>query len=322
MRFRSSEPPLEERAAMESKTDEIVEQRVVREVAGVVRTPEVLEKVVDALELNGFDRADIDVMADVETIRKRFGTVFVPVEEFADVPGAPRRAFVHSDDISMARATAFSVLFSIGATVAAMGVVASGGGLAAALAAAAAAGTASGGLGALATRYLRRGAGEADRDHDHGRRSRCLGARAIGGKRAAGRSDHARWRRRGGSRPRDCAGQAPERTAARRRRRRRGRGTRIRLGVPVSPREEAHVMRHMRFNRYSALALAGVLLALAPAAASAQEVALVAPDAKEVAKGYRADELKLRSVVNDKGDIIGHIATPFSAATTGRSLLS
>ncbi|MGC2787429.1 MAG: hypothetical protein WA397_27100, partial [Roseiarcus sp.] len=113
---------------MESKTDEIVEQRVVREVAGVVRTPEVLEKVVDALELAGFDRADIDVMADVETIRKRFGTVFVPVEDFADVPGAPRRAFVHRDDISMARATAFSVLFSIGATVAAMGVVASGGG--------------------------------------------------------------------------------------------------------------------------------------------------------------------------------------------------
>ena len=52
----------------------------------------------------------------------------------------------------------------------------------------------------------------------------------------------------------------------------------------MSPREEAHVMRHMRFKRYSALALAGVLLALAPAAASAQEVALVAPDAKEVAK--------------------------------------
>jgi hypothetical protein len=141
---------------MESKTDEIVEQRVVREVAGVVRTPEVLERVVDALELNGFDRADIDVMADVETIRKRFGTMFIPLEEFADVPGAPRRAFVHGDDISMARSAAFSVLFSIGATVAAMGVVASGGGLAAALAAAAAAGTASGGLGALAARHLGR----------------------------------------------------------------------------------------------------------------------------------------------------------------------
>jgi VIT1/CCC1 family predicted Fe2+/Mn2+ transporter len=139
---------------MESKTDEIVEQRVVREVAGVVRTPEVLEKVVDALELAGFDRADIDVMADVETIRKRFGTVFVPLEEFADVRGAPRRALVPRDDISSGLSTAFGVLFSIGSAVATLGVVASGGGLAAALAAAAAAGTASGGLGALAARYL------------------------------------------------------------------------------------------------------------------------------------------------------------------------
>ncbi len=68
-----------------------MEQRVVREVAGVVRTPEVLEKVVDAVELNGFDRADIDVMADVETIRKRSGAVFVPVKDFADAPQRPTR---------------------------------------------------------------------------------------------------------------------------------------------------------------------------------------------------------------------------------------
>ena len=66
-------------------------------------------------------------------------------------------------------------------------------------------------------------------------------------------------------------------------------------------------MRRIRTFFNSALALAGVLMALTPAVASAQEVALVAPDAKEVAKGYRADDLKLRSVVNDKGDIIGHI---------------
>jgi hypothetical protein len=141
---------------MEPKADVVVEQVVVREVAGIVRTPEILEKVVDALELAGFDRADIDVMADVETIRKRFGTMFIPLEEFADVPGAPRRAFIHRDDISTARSTAFSVLFYVGATVAALGIAASGGSLAAALAAAAAAGTASGGLGALATRYLGR----------------------------------------------------------------------------------------------------------------------------------------------------------------------
>jgi hypothetical protein len=139
---------------MEPETDEILEQSVVREVAGIVRTAEVLDKVVDALELAGFDRADIDVMADIVTIRDRFGTVFVPVEELADVPSTPRRAFVGRDDVSLVRAGAFSALFYVGATVAALGVVASGGSLAAALAAAAAAGTASGGIGALATRFL------------------------------------------------------------------------------------------------------------------------------------------------------------------------
>ena len=65
-------------------------------------------------------------------------------------------------------------------------------------------------------------------------------------------------------------------------------------------------MRRIRTASNSALALAVVLL-LPPSPASAQEVALVAPDAKEVAKGYRAEELKLRLVVNDKGEIIGRI---------------
>ena len=65
-------------------------------------------------------------------------------------------------------------------------------------------------------------------------------------------------------------------------------------------------MRRIRTASNSALALAVVLL-WSPAPASAQEVTLVAPDAKEVAKGYRAEELKLRPVVNDKGEIIGHI---------------
>jgi sporulation protein YlmC with PRC-barrel domain len=65
-------------------------------------------------------------------------------------------------------------------------------------------------------------------------------------------------------------------------------------------------MRRLRTASNSALALAVVLL-WSPAPASAQEVTLVAPDAKEVAKGYRAEELKLRPVVNDKGEIIGRI---------------
>jgi sporulation protein YlmC with PRC-barrel domain len=53
--------------------------------------------------------------------------------------------------------------------------------------------------------------------------------------------------------------------------------------------------------------LAVIVFVLTPSRASTQEVGLVAPDAKEVAKGYRARALKLKSVVNDKGEIIGQI---------------
>jgi len=62
-------------------------------------------------------------------------------------------------------------------------------------------------------------------------------------------------------------------------------------------------------SRYcnSVLVLAAILFVLAPSRASTQEVSLVAPDAKEVAKGYRASALKLKSVVNDKGEMIGQI---------------
>jgi sporulation protein YlmC with PRC-barrel domain len=38
-----------------------------------------------------------------------------------------------------------------------------------------------------------------------------------------------------------------------------------------------------------------------------QEVGLVQLNVREVAKGYRASELELKSVVNDKGQTIGHI---------------
>jgi hypothetical protein len=142
---------------MKRKTDEIViDQAVVREVAGVVRTATILDNVIEALQLAGFDRADIDVMADAKTIRDRFSQIFVPLEDLADAPGVPRRAFVRNDDATTLRVGLFGILFYIGATAAALSVVASGGGLAAAVAGAVAGGAASGGLGALAARFLGR----------------------------------------------------------------------------------------------------------------------------------------------------------------------
>jgi hypothetical protein len=133
-------------------------QRIkVREVAGVFRAREPQEAAVEALLLAGFDRADIDLMAGIDAVRQRLGTVYVPAEDLADVPDAPRQAFVAREDMTGTLAGAAGILSFIGATAAAFGVVASGGALAAAVAAAAAGGVATaGGAGALIARFLGR----------------------------------------------------------------------------------------------------------------------------------------------------------------------
>src|ERR1700722_19454465 len=65
-------------------------------------------------------------------------------------------------------------------------------------------------------------------------------------------------------------------------------------------------------NRSRVLMLPAVLvtaaLLLSADRAAAQEVALTPLESKEVAKGYRADALKLKTVVNDKGETIGRIS--------------
>ena len=65
-------------------------------------------------------------------------------------------------------------------------------------------------------------------------------------------------------------------------------------------------------NRFRVSMLPAVLvttaLLLSADRAAAQEVALTPLESKEVAKGYRADALKLKTVVNDKGETIGRIS--------------
>lgn len=57
----------------------------------------------------------------------------------------------------------------------------------------------------------------------------------------------------------------------------------------------------------SALAFGVVLFLLAHSGTPAPDVGLVALDVKEVAKGYSSNALKARSVINDKGELIGRI---------------
>jgi hypothetical protein len=56
-----------------------------------------------------------------------------------------------------------------------------------------------------------------------------------------------------------------------------------------------------------AFACLSLFLALLPLSVAAQEVGLVNLDVKDVPKGYRAETLKLKTVTNEKRDVIGKI---------------
>ncbi|GLI95966.1 MAG: hypothetical protein EKK31_09300 [Hyphomicrobiales bacterium] len=134
--------------------EEILETRRVREVAGVFHKSDVLEDTIESLLLAGFDRSDVDIMGEVEAVRRRLGQLYIPPEELADVPGTPRRAFVARDDLALATAGVAGILFYVGAAATVMSIVASGGSLAVIAAAAMAAGTVGAGVGAAAVRLL------------------------------------------------------------------------------------------------------------------------------------------------------------------------
>jgi hypothetical protein len=90
-------------------------------------------------------------MAGADAIREKLGGVYAPAEELADVPNAPRRAYVARGEVASALAFVAGALVYFGAAAAAIGVVASGGALALGLAAAGA-----GGAGALLASHLGR----------------------------------------------------------------------------------------------------------------------------------------------------------------------
>jgi hypothetical protein len=66
-------------------------------------------------------------------------------------------------------------------------------------------------------------------------------------------------------------------------------------------------MNRSRFSFLSAVVLTTVILSLRIDHAAAQEVGLTPMEATELARGYRAETLKLKPVVNEKNETIGRI---------------
>jgi hypothetical protein len=107
--------------------DVVLERAKVREVTGVFHSHDALEEAVEALLLTGFDRADIDRVADPEAVRQRIGDIYVAAEELADVGRVARRPLITRDDISSAVAVGGSLFGCAVALAAAFVVLAPGG---------------------------------------------------------------------------------------------------------------------------------------------------------------------------------------------------
>ncbi|WGR95138.1 hypothetical protein MTX26_04070 [Bradyrhizobium sp. ISRA443] len=104
----------------------------VREAVAVFSAPEALERAVDELEISGFDRATLSVLASGGTIKARVGHLYRNIAEVADNRYVPQRAVVETDSRVEGAAAAIGIPCYIG-SVAGAGVSAVGFGAATAV---------------------------------------------------------------------------------------------------------------------------------------------------------------------------------------------
>lgn len=120
-----------------------------REAVGVFSDFEALEAAVDELEVSGFDRATVSVLASDEKIKERMGSLHSTLIEIEDDRLAPGAAFAEKDSRVEGEAAAIGIPFYIGCAAAAAVAAGSGGLLIPTIGAMVAGGAAGGGLGAL-----------------------------------------------------------------------------------------------------------------------------------------------------------------------------
>jgi len=137
------------RAETENTANAVMRTYRVREAVGVFRHPDALEAAVDELEVSGFDRAAITVLATDAKARDQLDRFYRTVREVEDSGRVSRAAFVSSDSRAEGEAAAVGIPLYIGGFAGALAVAAAGGALGLAIAAAIAGGAAGAGVGAL-----------------------------------------------------------------------------------------------------------------------------------------------------------------------------
>ena len=131
-----------------------------REAVGLFHDEKTLEDAVDELLINGFNHADLSLLAADRAIEARLGHKFERVADLEDDPHVAFQAFVDRDSRTEGKGVLIGGLFYVGAVAAAGMVVASGGAVAALILGVAAGGGAGGLIGVLLGRFL-------DKHHAH-----------------------------------------------------------------------------------------------------------------------------------------------------------
>jgi hypothetical protein len=136
-----------------------------REAVGLFHDEKALQDAADELLINGFNHADLSLLAGHRAVESRLGGMFERVAELEDNPGVAFQAFVDSDSRTEGKGVLVGGLFYVGAIAAAGMVVASGGTIAALIIGAAAGGGAGGLIGAALARFLHKHHAHALQEH-------------------------------------------------------------------------------------------------------------------------------------------------------------
>ncbi len=94
-----------------------IEKVKVREVTGVFPSRDAIIATVDDLLLDGFERADINVVAEGPQPNTGIGPSAVPAAELADIPEAPRQEFVAPEDTAAISVLCVAIMGCFGVVI-------------------------------------------------------------------------------------------------------------------------------------------------------------------------------------------------------------
>lgn len=125
-----------------------------REAVAVFHDANDLQEAIDELLSNGFNRAELSLLAGDEAVEKKLGHKYEKAAELEDNPDVPRIGYISTESIGDAEGALVGTPLYIAATTATIAVLVSGGTLAAAIAAAVAAGGAGAALGGILAKLV------------------------------------------------------------------------------------------------------------------------------------------------------------------------